>query len=165
MASIIKVDTIQTAAGGTPTAADLGINTTGNIIQGVHFQLGTGGVTYTNTSYSNTGIKATITPTSTSSKILVICSMRLDVVNSGARVFGTLYKNGSAFTSPGDLTDIYNGAGRIMMTETFQYYDSPNSTSALEYELYVKTYSGTANFYLGSGNHPGGAITLLEIAG
>jgi len=26
MASIIKVDTIQTAAGGTPTAADLGLN-------------------------------------------------------------------------------------------------------------------------------------------
>ena len=30
MASIIKVDTIQTAAGGTPTAADLGINAISN---------------------------------------------------------------------------------------------------------------------------------------
>ena len=30
MASIIKVDTIQTAAGGTPTAGDLGI--TGGVI-------------------------------------------------------------------------------------------------------------------------------------
>jgi len=32
MSSIIKVDTIQTAAGGTPTAADLGLNTTGTIV-------------------------------------------------------------------------------------------------------------------------------------
>ena len=165
MSSIIKVDQIQTAAGGTPTAADLGLNTTGSVLQGVHYQHGTGGVTYTNTSYSSTGIKATITPTSTTSKILIICSMRLDVINNGSRVFGTIYKNGSAFTSPGDLSDIYNGGGRIMMTETFQYQDSPNSTAALEYEIYVKTYSGTANFYIGSGNHPGGVITLLEIAG
>ena len=156
MSSIIKVDQIQLSDGSTPT---------GSVLQVVHYQHGTGGVTYTNTSYSNTGIKATITPTSASSKILIICSMRLDVVPSGTRVFGTLYKNGATFTTPDDLSDIYNGAGRIMMTETFQYYDSPNSTSALEYELYVKAYSGTANFYLGSGNHPGGAITLLEIAG
>ena len=32
MSSIIKVDTIQTAAGGTPTAADLGLNTTGSVL-------------------------------------------------------------------------------------------------------------------------------------
>ena len=32
MTSIIKVDTLQKANGATPTAADLGINTTGNFI-------------------------------------------------------------------------------------------------------------------------------------
>ena len=32
MTSIIKVDTLQKANGSTPTAADLGINTTGNVI-------------------------------------------------------------------------------------------------------------------------------------
>jgi hypothetical protein len=33
MASILKVDTIQTAAGGTPTAADLGLNVSGGVLQ------------------------------------------------------------------------------------------------------------------------------------
>lgn len=33
MTSIIKVDQIQTAAGATPTAADLGINTTGTVLK------------------------------------------------------------------------------------------------------------------------------------
>ena len=33
MTSIIKVDQIQTAAGSTPTAADLGINTTGTVLK------------------------------------------------------------------------------------------------------------------------------------
>ena len=33
MTSIIKVDQIQTAAGGTPTAGDLGLNVTGSVLQ------------------------------------------------------------------------------------------------------------------------------------
>ena len=33
MTSILKVDTLQKADGATPTAADLGINTTGNLLQ------------------------------------------------------------------------------------------------------------------------------------
>ena len=33
MTSIIKVDQIQLANGSTPTAADLGINTTGSVLQ------------------------------------------------------------------------------------------------------------------------------------
>ena len=33
MTSILKVDTLQKANGATPTAADLGINTTGNVLQ------------------------------------------------------------------------------------------------------------------------------------
>ena len=37
MTSIIKVDQIQTAAGATPTAADLGINTTGSVLKVSHF--------------------------------------------------------------------------------------------------------------------------------
>ena len=36
MTSILKVDTIQTAAGGTPTAADLGLNVSGSIVQTQH---------------------------------------------------------------------------------------------------------------------------------
>ena len=32
MSSIIKVDTIQTAAGGTPTAGDLGLNVAGSVL-------------------------------------------------------------------------------------------------------------------------------------
>lgn len=33
MTSILKVDTLQTAAGGVPTVGDLGINTTGSVLQ------------------------------------------------------------------------------------------------------------------------------------
>ena len=33
MTSIIKVDTLQKANGATPTAADLGINVTGTVLQ------------------------------------------------------------------------------------------------------------------------------------
>ena len=38
MTSIIKVDQIQTAAGGVPTAADLGLNVSGSVVQTVTAQ-------------------------------------------------------------------------------------------------------------------------------
>ena len=76
MTSIIKVDTLQKANGGTPTAADLGINTTGNVLQVVHNQ---STAAYTSgggdTSFSNVLAKS-ITPTSTSSKIkITVCGV------------------------------------------------------------------------------------------
>ena len=37
MTSIIKVDQIQTAAGSTPTAADLGVNISGSLLQVVEY--------------------------------------------------------------------------------------------------------------------------------
>ena len=37
MTSIIKVDQIQNAAGGVPTAGDLGLNTTGTVLKVSHF--------------------------------------------------------------------------------------------------------------------------------
>ena len=70
MASILKVDQIQTAAGGTPTAADLGINTSGNVLQVVTATSESAGAT-TSTSFVSY-MSANITPSSTSSKILLI---------------------------------------------------------------------------------------------
>ena len=57
MTSIIKVDQIQTASGSTPTATDLGINTTGTVLQVVS------GITQSQTQNSSTN---TYTETKTS---------------------------------------------------------------------------------------------------
>ncbi len=74
MTGILKVDTIQKNNGATPTAADLGLNVTGNIIQVVN-SVFTSSVATTSTSMTYSGISATITPKSTSNKILVMISV------------------------------------------------------------------------------------------
>ena len=79
MASIIKVDQIQTAAGGTPTAADLGITGTGKVLQVVQ-TVKTNTETSSSGSYVDSGLSVTITPSSTSSKILLLLVFRLDVI-------------------------------------------------------------------------------------
>jgi hypothetical protein len=77
MTSILKVSTIQNTAGGAPTAADLGLNVTGSVIQVVTYL--TNQTLSGNIAYSNTVLTATdgttwgsfsFTPKFSNSKIL-----------------------------------------------------------------------------------------------
>ena len=72
MSSILKVDTIQNTAGAAPTATDLGLNTAGSVLQ-VQQGVMTSRQTVTGGSMVDVGggFEVTITPASTSSKILV----------------------------------------------------------------------------------------------
>ena len=145
MTSIIKVDTIQTAAGGTPTAASLGISGTGKIGQIVEATTTTELET-TSTSFVDSGFDVTITPTSTSSKILVMLDIGCvygSAASNGA--VGTIYRN--------DTTDLSGGvdiahfsrvdSSNLFNTMYIQKLDSPNSTSAVKYTFYVRSRGGT----------------------
>ena len=77
MTSIIKVDTLQKANGGTPTAADLGINTTGNTLQ-VGNGVFTGEMSIGSSVYTNvTNLSVTLTPKSTNSKFILCPSLSI----------------------------------------------------------------------------------------
>ena len=70
MTSIIKVDQIQTAAGSTPTAADLGINTTGSVIQTVTHLTGDQTLTTSTTWSDAANSSVSFTPKFANSKII-----------------------------------------------------------------------------------------------
>jgi len=148
MTSIIKVDTIQTAAGGTPTASSLGIGGTGKIGQVIQGTTSTS-VSSSSTSYATTGFSQTITPSSTSSKIFVICNINATVFRSGNYIEGLyrLYRGGSALSAEmkiGGFAAVGNGSQlRFWMSPSFNLLDSPSSTSELTYELYFRTGNGT----------------------
>lgn len=72
MSSIIKVDQIQLSDGSTPTAGDLGLNTSGTIVQTVVESSNTTG-TSTSTSKVSDGLTASITPTSLDNYFLIYC--------------------------------------------------------------------------------------------
>ena len=141
------------------------------------------------TAFTATGVTASITPSSASNKILVM--VKLDIGSSnggneeGART--RLYKDGSNLTGamgtdsgsregsfithPG-----YSGDGSAFVTHFGQYLDSPSTTSATTYTIYMRGHdaSGSYPVYLNRSNSdsdkvttPRGTcvMTLMEVAG
>ena len=180
MASIIKVDTIQTAAGGTPTAADLGINTTGNVLQVVEGRLTTA-VETTSTSFTDTGLSVSITPTSASSKILITVSVNSISASNGTGVHVRTRRgstdiinntqpsqacNDAWFCGGGASTD----SNRQRASGTISLLDSPATTSEITYVTQFRCTDGGSTAYINrlgitAGNGSVSTITLMEIAG
>jgi hypothetical protein len=174
-----KADLASPTFTGTPSAptADSSSNSTqiattafvkslgGRIVQTVKTS-GTSAST-TSTSYVATGHTASITPTSTSSKILVLVNAmfwQTNVYANSANSFMALFRNGSNAQS-GDWIMVnanVNGASgaSIYAFAALMYLDSPSSTSALTYQPYIRCDGSGSAVYNGSGN---GTVTLLEI--
>ena len=174
MASIIKVATIQTAAGGTATAGGLGITGTGKVLQVVH-ATATSQVTNNTTSFVDTGLSGTITPTSTSSKIVVIISQHMEI-DRDSNTNGSHYKvlrDTTSLMSTGEhalKSEASGGSVGTVKVATFMHFnflDEPSSTSALTYKTQAKPNTTSNNCIVRlnrDGNHHA-HMTLIEIAG
>lgn len=168
MTSIIKVDTIQTAAGGTPTASSLGIGGVGKIGQVVQATTSTES-TNTSASYADTGLSASITPTSTSSKILVLCSVSANMGTGGdiyMASFFNIVRGSTQITEYGNR--IRSGAGGSSHESgasiSLQYLDSPSTTSATTYKVQHKVeVSGNSRSTVAQFNSKASNIILMEV--
>jgi hypothetical protein len=181
--STLRANRIQTITGKTI------LNNTGSILQVVQTvkkdawgTTSTGGTQW----YEIAGFNATITPSSVSSKILVQGNLHLST--GYWEVQGRLTRNGTSI--PGALGDVrgarsvctfadntYSGgtSGYNWYNVTFQYLDSPSSTSVQTYGIYVNgysTYSIGVNYNVYTDNNDGdfygqpiSTITLMEISG
>ena len=121
----------------------------------------------TSSSFVATALQATITPSSTSSKILIISREQLngDVDNDAsgdATGEYALYRNGSAIVTSNTTAWARGGLQRIN-DGGFKYLDSPNSTSALTYATYIRMAGGSRA--VGSNNDALSTMILMEIAG
>ena len=180
MASIIKVDTIQTAAGGTPTAADLGLNVTGAILQ-VKNSIITSKISTSSTSFVSTGLSVNITPVSSTSKILILATGNAGIGNNGLdRIHFQI--GGMTSTNTGDAATGFETSQTICPRSAdtgwaqnpfhITLMDSPNTTSALTYTLLWAAANSANTIYLNSaansdslvGNTPT-TLTVMEIAG
>jgi hypothetical protein len=92
LASIIKVDTIQTAAGGTPTAADLGINTSGTVLNAAIINVTpSSSVSVTSNTYTNM-FNTNYSPVSNNSTILIRLAFDLRTSRSGSNESRFFYR-------------------------------------------------------------------------
>jgi len=161
MTSIIKVDTIQTSAGGTPTASSLGISGTGKIGQVVQSSYSTQ-VTLNTSGFTDTGLSASITPSATSSKILISVVQNIYLDGGGAGItLRVLRDSTSVFGQPVNYARYHGSASNERIFYPIQYLDSPSSTSAITYKT-----QGIGAFGTGwqvQHNSITSTITLMEV--
>lgn len=109
---------------------------------------------------SNT-LSASITPSSTSNKIFIICSSQVST-NADTQTNTTIYRDSTNLGhSTEGMSRIYGyGSHSNMQLVCMTYLDSPSSTSSLTYQFYFKSGGGYFN-YAGCK----GSITVMEIKG
>ena len=141
---------------------------TGRVIQIVQGSK-TDYTTTNSTSFSASGLKATITPSSTSSKVLVQVSLNgVDALGGTSRNASfKLYKGGSFLDW---IIDGYGfGSGMKIGTVAYTKLVSPSTTSATEFEVFFAEQGGSGN-NIGFNNFPvsnntsTSTITLMEIS-
>ena len=203
MATIINADTsnglkltsdtsgiIQLQSGGTTKATvnSSGLTSPGHVLQVVETSYKTA-VTFNVADFTATGLTASITPSSTSNKVLIMVKLDIGSSNGGnaegsrtrlyrgaSNLTGAMgtdsgNKQGSFITHPA-----YQGDGSSFITHYGQFLDSPSTTSSTTYTIYIRGYdtSGTYPTYLNRSHTdsdvyytPRGVcvMTLMEVAG
>ena len=121
-------------------------------------------VSTTSTSFVDTSLSATITPSSTSSKILVILNQTITPATSASNTFGRVRLLRGSTEIWGD--DRVGGVDQYdHSTPSCTVLDSPSSTSALTYKTQFASGSGSYAFEAQHNNSREATITLMEIAG
>jgi len=171
MSSIIKVDTIQTAAGGVPTAGDLGLNVTGTVLQVVSAEYSTANTTTTSSTYTDTGLSCSITPTSTSSKILTTV-FAVGLYKSVADTAVALRLTDGTTAYEFETLAAYNASSNVNAAggSGYQKIWTPSSTSTQTYTLQFATPAGVGSAWLNArySSTFGGTrstMVVMEIAG
>jgi len=154
---------------------------TGSVLQ-VKQHFYTGAASGTSNSFDDTGLSVTITPSSTSSKILVMMTAsvtayegtwQLRFLRGNAAIgYGGLASSRTQSTVGGFHPT--NDENHQSNSTSAQYLDSPNTTSATTYKLQYKVQGNSTMYINRSGNDADNSdwshrstssITVMEIAG
>ena len=121
----------------------------------------TTGTSTTSTALVSTNFTASITPSSTSSKIFGLFLARAYVTPANNEMVGSI---SSATTTPWGGYLVFNTGGNIATQQCIPFYDSPSTTSTVTYTFKISSVSA-GNVIL----HPNGAtvgtggFTLMEV--
>jgi hypothetical protein len=116
----------------------------------------------TSATYATTSLAGTITPSATSSKILIFTNSQLSG-NSAAMQTGIRIFDGSTAVLTNPRAIIQNAAGDLALLQTMIYLDSPNTTSAKTYTLQFARTSGSGTVVAQPNSGPSTMI-LCEVS-
>ena len=120
-------------------------------------------VTTTSSSFVDTGLTLNITPTATSSKILIIISASIGNTSGGANTSAVIVRDSTEIETFSRVA--FNSSNHSDVQNSFVFLDTPSTTSATTYKLQYKTDNGNARFNDNSVADPASTITLMEVAG
>ena len=132
----------------------------------------------TSSAYVTTGITATITPSSATSKILIFVSTTAGISSHTDSYYFSIFRDSTnlsyatGYTIPA-MARQYQASPSTTASDGFQmnlsYLDSPTTTSATTYTLRIRNDGSSSTMYIGrivsSADPHGGVIQLMEIAG
>ena len=105
----------------------------------------------TSSSFVDTGLSVSITPTTTSSKVLIsaTCSaLAIATTSTNGRCIGKIYRNTTAIGTDGfELAKIRQDGSynqEVGVAASIQLLDTPSTTSAISYKLYIQKEAGSA---------------------
>ena len=163
MASKLRVNQIE-PVNGIPTGGGGGIiqvKMTQTINSGSQFSTGSG--TYVDI----TGMNCSITPTASTSKILVTLNP-IFLLNNGSgtsqRVGLKLLRDSTSLLDQNDFCSHQVGnaeADYLGVAGYFQYLDSPSTTSSITYKVQIKQHAGGGTTYVQTTS----SIMLQEVSG
>ena len=119
--------------------------------------------TTSSSTFSATALTLSITPTNASNKILILVDTGF-TFSTGGNPVATVYRGATNIGSSGynsGFQTAYTGNSSIWMPVPISYLDSPATTSATTYTVYVNSQGGSITI---NGNGYG-TLTLMEISG
>lgn len=144
----------------------------GKILQVVN-SYDSGKKTTSATSFTSLSTSASITPSSASSKILVICNTMVAREGAAGNAYAAIYRNGStSLLQSGQAVHAAHWndySGYTQNNTEITLLDSPGTTSAVNYQLMAKADSASATAVVGgrggdAGHNCGVTWTLMEVA-
>jgi len=113
---------------------------------------------------SNT-MSVSITPSSASNKILIIGHTTMTNNTANKFAYLTVFRDSTNLISAGTaaLVNFYSVSSLDYNSNGFSFLDSPSTTSATTYQVYLKVDTGSTGYLNASSST--GAITVLEIKG
>lgn len=163
-----------------PASVITGLSSGGKVLQVQHTKFSGSNTTVTSDSFTATEVTDQITPSSASSKVLVMINVSLSQYEgsgSGLKYGSSIYRqiNGGGYSGVyASGTNSYGGygesSGNTERTSSFPttliFVDEPNTTNAVDYKLYLRlvTASGQGDNVNTGASNMERSITLMEIA-
>ncbi len=122
-------------------------------------------VASSSSSYADTGLSASITPSSTSNKILVLVSQNgVDKRTNNSYVGLKLFRGATEILNPATQHNFTNTTLILTTNFSFNYLDSPSTTSSTTYKTQFSSANNNATVTVQIQDNPS-TIILMEIKG